>query len=318
MQLLVMVLNQKKLKLLAVALVVSAACRKAEDTASSPGPSESGKRTIGVSLLTMQHQFYQDLRAGLEEAAASHGYSLIISAAEFDATRQANQIDEFIVQKMDAIVVCPCDSRSVGASIVAANNARIPVFTADIANTSPIGKVVSHIASDNVQGGRMAARLLIAAVGGKGKLAILSHPEVASVSDRVRGFMEELAGRADLLIVAELSSEGKRDKAYRVMEDLLAAHSDLNGLFAINDDTALGALAAIEASGKAGRIQVVGYDATPEARAKIAARVLYGDVVQKPKRIGLLTIEAVHDHFSGKPPPALIPVEVETFTAQLP
>ncbi len=313
-----MVLKQKQLKLLTVALIVAAACRRTEDAASSPAPSASANKTIGVSLLTMQHQFYQDLRAGMEDAAALHGYSLIISAAEFDATRQANQIDEFIVQKVDAIVVSPCDSRSVGASIVAANDARIPVFTADIANTSPIGKVVSHIASDNVQGGRMAARLLLAALGGKGKLAILSHPEVASVSDRVRGFKEELNGRPDIRVVAELSSEGKRDKAYRVMEDLLAAHPDLNGIFAINDDTALGALAAIEASGKAGRIQVVGYDATPEARARIAARVLYGDVVQNPKRIGLLTIKAVHDHFSGKLPQPLIPVEVETFTAQSP
>ena len=164
----------------------------------------------------------------------------------------------------------------------------------------------------------MAARLLLEAVGGKGKVAILSHPEVASVSDRVRGFKEELAGQPDIQLVAELFSEGKRDKAYRVTEDLLQAHADLNGLFAINDDTALGALAAIEASGKAGRIQVIGYDATPEARAKIASRALYGDVVQSPRRIGLLTIEAVHDYFLGKSPPAVIPVEVGTFTGQAP
>jgi len=281
------------------------------------GPGAAGK-TIGVSLLTMQHQFYQDLRAGLEEAAKTRGYRLLIAAAEFDAARQANQIDEFIVQKVDAMVICPCDSRSVGGGIVAANDAKIPVFTADIANTSPLGRVVSHVASDNVQGGRKAAELLVAALNGKGKVAILSHPEVASVADRVRGFKEALASHADIQIVAELSSEGKRDKAVRVMEDLMQSHADLTGIFAINDDTALGALAAIESAGKVGTIQIVGYDATPEARSKIAARAIYGDVIQNPRRIGELTVQAVHDYFSGKTPPAVIPVVVATFTGAAP
>lgn len=304
---------------LTLLLVVFPACRNAEDAGGGASSEpHSSKKTVGVSLLTMQHQFYQQLRAGLEESAQSHDYRLLIVASEFDATRQANQIDEFIVQKVDAIVVCPSDSRSVGASIAAANSANIPVFTADIANTSPLGKVVAHIASDNVQGGRKAAQLLVAALGDQGKVAILSHPEVTSVSDRVRGFKEELAGHPQMQVVAELSSEGKRDRAFRVTEDLLQAHADLNGLFAINDDTALGALAAVEAAGKASKVQIVGYDATPEARTKIAARSIYGDVTQNPTLIGRLTVEAIHDHFSGKSPPAIIPVEVGTFTGSTP
>ncbi len=280
--------------------------------AGSPG------KSVGVSLLTMQHQFYQELRAGLEAEAKKRGHRLHVLAAEFDSARQANQIDEFIVQKVDAIVVCPCDSRSVGASIAAANQAAIAVFTADIANASPIGKVVAHVASDNVQGGREAAKLMAAAVQGKGSVAILSHPEVASVSDRVKGFKEQLATYPDVQIVAELSAEGKRDKAVRVMEDLLQSHPDLKGVFGINDDTALGALAAVESAGKAGQIQIVGYDATPEARAKIAARAIYGDVIQNPRRIGELTIQAVDDFFAGRPPPTIIPVEVGTYVGDSP
>ena len=303
---------------LAVFLALLGACRKGEDTGVDSSSANTGRKTIGVSLLTMQHQFYQELRSGLEESAKGNDYRLLIVTSEFDATRQANQIDEFIVQKVNAIVVCPSDSRSVGASIAAANSANIPVFTADIANTSPLGKVVAHIASDNVQGGRKAAQLLVAALGDQGKVAILSHPEVTSVSDRVRGFKEELAGHPKMQVVAELSSEGKRDRAFRVTEDLLQSHADLNGLFAINDDTALGALAAVEAAGKAGTLQIVGYDATPEARTKIAARGIYGDVTQNPKLIGCLTIEAIHDYFSGKTPPGIIPVEVGTFTGPSP
>lgn len=303
---------------LAVFLSVIPACRKDDASPITESSTTPGSKTIGVTLLTMQHQFYQELRAGMEEAAKGHGYRLLTVAAEFDATRQANQIDEFIVQKVDAIVVCPSDSRSVGAGIAAANSAEIPVFTADIANTSSLGKVVAHIASDNVQGGRKAAQLLCKALGDKGKVAILSHPEVASVADRVRGFREELARHPDVQIVAELSAEGKRDRAFRVAEDLLQAHADLSGVFAINDDTALGALAAIESVGRAGKIQIVGYDATPEARTKIAARSIYGDVTQNPTLIGRLTIAAIHDYFSGKTPPPMIPVEVGTFTGETP
>jgi ribose transport system substrate-binding protein len=298
-------------------LLLASACERKSTSPESTADGNKSK-TIGVSLLTLQHQFYQELRAGLEGAAAPHGYRLLIVSAEFDSARQANQLDEFIVQKVDAIVVCPCDSRSVGASIAAANQAKIPVFTADIANLSPLGTVVTHIASDNVQGGREAAKLIASALGGQGSVAVLSHPEVASVSDRVKGFKEELGHHPGIRLVAELSAEGKRDKAVRVMEDLLQSQPDLQGVFAINDDTALGVLAAIESAGKAGRIRIVGYDATPEARTKIAAGLIHGDVIQDPKRIGELTLRAIHDFFSGKTPVPIIPVPVGTFTQRSP
>lgn len=298
---------------LALLILFDARCSRSESD-----DRKASQITIGVTLLTVQHQFYQELRAGLEEEAARHGYKLLISTAEFDSARQANQIDEFIVQKVDAMVVCPCDSRSVGASIVAANQANIPVFTADIASRSPLGKVTAHIASDNVAGGRAAAKLLAQAIGDKGKVVVLSHPEVASVADRVKGFKEELAAHPNVQVVAELSSDGKRDKAVRVMEDLLQAHPDLSGVFGINDDTALGAVAAIEAAGKLKQVKIVGYDATPEARAKIKGGQIYGDVIQNPRRIGTLTIQAVRDSFEGRNPPTVIPVEVGVFTGDSP
>ncbi len=272
------------------------------------------QRTIGVTLLTAQHQFYQELRAGLEAEAARHGYKLLIHSAEFDSARQATQIDEFLVQRVDALVISPCDSRSIGASIDAANQARVPVVTADIASTAPLGKVAAHIASDNIQGGRKAAELMAQALGGKGKVAILSHPEVASVTDRVKGFKEEIAKHKEIAIVAELSCDGRRDKAMKVMEDILQSHPDVAGVFGINDDSALGALAAIESAGKLGQIKIVGYDATPEARARIQAGAIHGDVIQNPRKIGELTILALKDIFEGRTPPAVIPVEVGVFT----
>jgi len=290
-----------------------------EEQAKAPMPqsgstiAEAPHKKIGVTLLTLQHGFYQELRKGLESAATERGYDLIVTSGEFDAARQANQIDEFIVQKVDALIISPCDSRGVGPSIEAANKANIPVFTADIANASGRGVVVTHVASDNVGGGREAADLLSAALSSQGEIAILSHPEVTSVSDRVRGFKERLKEEPGMKIVAELSAEGKRDKAMKVMEDILQAHPKLAGVFAINDDSALGALAAVEAAGKVGDIKIVGYDATEEARVRVDQRKLVGEVAQDAEKIGQLTIEAIDDHFHGKTPPAVIPVPVYAY-----
>lgn len=290
-----------------------------EEQAKAPLPVSGGAapegphKKIGVTLLTLQHGFYQQLRKGLESAAQERGYDLMVTSGEFDAARQANQIDEFLVQKVDALVISPCDSRGVGPSIEAANKANIPVFTADIANASGRGTVVSHVASDNVGGGREAADLLSAALSSQGEIAILSHPEVTSVSDRVRGFKERLKEEPGMKIVAELSAEGKRDKAVKVMEDILQAHPKLAGVFAINDDSALGALAAVEAAGKVGDIKIVGYDATEEARVRVDQRKLVGEVAQDPERIGQLTVEAIDDYFHGKTPAAVIPVPVYAY-----
>jgi ribose transport system substrate-binding protein len=303
------------LSMISALLVVPIGCEK-EDASTVVKEETPAVKRIGVSLLTVQHKFYQDLRAGLQEEAAKHGYELLVTTAEFDPARQANQVDEFIVQRVDAIVLCPCDSRSVGASILEANGAGIAVYTADIASTSPLGEVVTHIASDNVQGGRQAAVLMAEALGGSGQVAILSHPQVASVMDRVAGFKEEIARHPQIEIVAELSSEGKRDRAVKVMEDLLQSFPDLDGVFGINDDSALGALAAVEAAGKLEQVKIVGYDATPEAREKIKTGAIYGDVIQNPHLIGQLTVRAIHENFIGEATPKVIPVKVGAFTRE--
>src|SRR6202035_2651452 len=111
-----------------------------------------------------------------------------------DNAKQQSQVEDFISQKVAAIVLTPYDSQAIGSAIVEANKAGIPVFTADIANASKDGKVVAHIASDNVQGGAQAGKLLCAAVGtGAVEIAIIDEPEVTSVQDRVKGFKAAVA-----------------------------------------------------------------------------------------------------------------------------
>jgi ribose transport system substrate-binding protein len=265
----------------------------------------SGRPVVGVSLLTSQHDFYKDLEGAMREAADAAGLELVVTSAEFDPSRQTADVENFITQRFDAIVICPCDSSGVSQVIKRANKTGIPVFTADIAAKG--GKVVSHIASNNEQGGRLAAERMAAELNGKGEVVIIDHPEVTSVQDRVRGFTEELAKHPGIKIVDRPSSGGDRDKSHTVTENMLQAHPKLAGIFGINDDCALGALRAVGDR----KIVIIGYDAQPEARKAIrAGTALKADVVQYPDQIGRRTIEAIVAHLAGEPVEALIPIEV--------
>jgi ribose transport system substrate-binding protein len=274
------------------------------------GPEDTGTTgtTIGVSLLTRSHVFYRDLEDGLNDGAYEHGYRLLVNAAEWDAGRQIAQLEDFITRGVDAIIVCPVDSSGIGAGVKAANRAGIPVFTADIASFS--GDVVAHIASDNVAGGRLAGQYLVDLLGGSGKVAIINQPIVTSTLDRVQGFREVVQRYPEIDIVADVNGDGVRDRALRAASDVLQAQPDLDGIFAINDDSALGTLDAVEDFGR-DDIVIVGYDATPPARdAILKGRALKADVVQYPYEIGRKTIDTIAQHLAGRPVPKVVPVEV--------
>ena len=275
----------------------------------SPGP-----KTIGVSIQDLEAQFYQQMEAGMKSEAAKFGYKVSFVDASRDSARQQSQVEDFISRKVDAIVLTPYDSQAIGSSIVEANGANIPVFTADIANASKQGVVVSHVASNNVQGGQQAGMLMCTALHGSGNVAIIDEPEVTSVQDRVKGFKMALAQKCpNVKVVADVDSGGTRTKANADTGDVLQRYKDLKGIFGINDDSALGAVAAIQAAGMKG-IAVVGYDASPEARTAIKNGSMVGDAIQHPDVIGAKTIDVIHDYFSGKTVPARIDVPVGTYT----
>lgn len=270
---------------------------------------KSGAKKIGVTLLTREDDFYRELEAGLKETAQKNGFELIIQSGDKDLSRQQSQIDNFIVQKVDAIIVCPTDTKGIAPAIERANAANIPVFTADIASGG--GKVVSHIASDNVAGGKLAAEYVIKALNGEGKVGIIGQPEVQSVIDREQGFKDEIAKSSKITLVPTLNGGGVRDRALKAADDLLQGNPDLKAIFCINDETALGALSAAEARGKTDLI-IVGYDAAPEAVEKIKkGTALKADVAQQPRDIGTKTIDAIAKHLKGETVEAKVNVPVK-------
>jgi ribose transport system substrate-binding protein len=290
--------------------MAAATCAAVAAGCAKPGQESaaSARKVIGVTLLTNTHAFYKALEAGLREEAAAKGLDLVVVACEMDPAKQASQIEDFVAQHVAAILAAPCDSDAIVPVLSRAEAAGIPVFTADIAAHG--GKVVSHVASDNVQGGRLAAEALAERIGGKGKVLIIDHPTVASVQDRVKGFEEGLKAFPGITIVARQSSDGQRAKATQIMEDMLQAHRDLAGVFGINDDSALGAAGVIEAAGRKD-IVVIGYDATDEAQAAIRkGGPLKADVIQYPQMIGKTAIDMIAQHLAGQPVPAIKAIDV--------
>ena len=264
---------------------------------------------VGVTLLTEAHVFYQDLKRGLLKAADSLGMDLHVVAGEGDLARQTAQVENFVTQKMDAIIVAPVDSRGIVSAVEEANRAGIPVFTADIASAG--GHVTSHIASDNVQAGRLLGDYMASQLKGKGDIAILDQPTVSSVIDRVRGFREAIARYPGIHVVAAPAVDrGLRDLSKNKVDNLLQAHPSLVGVFGSNDDCALGALASVRAAGRS-NIVILGFDATPEARAAISdGGPLKADAVQYPEVIGRKTIETVYRALHGEAVPPAVVVSV--------
>lgn len=294
------------MKTITTYLLIAACCLVF--TTCAKKPQTPATKTIGVTLLTRAHVFYKDLEEGLRTEAAKDSFQLIVTAGEFDLGKQTSQIEDFITQKVDAIVVCPADSRGIGPAIKRANDAKIPVFTADIAAQE--GDIVCHIASDNIAGGRLAGEYMAKILNGKGTVAIIGEPTITSVLDRTQGFKDAIAKFPGITVVAEVNGEGVRDKALSAAADILQAHPDLSGIFGINDDSALGALDAAMQF-KRSSLSIIGYDATPPARdAILKGTQLKADVIQYPQKIGEITIQQIQAYFSGAQVPKKMPVDV--------
>lgn len=273
---------------------------------SGDGGEASGDYTIGFSVSTLNNPFFVTLNEGAEEKAAELGATLTVVDAQDNASKQASDIEDLIQQEVDLIMINPVDSEAVAAAVESANSANIPVITVD--RSAAGGEVVSHIASDNTAGGEMAAEHLTSIVGEGAAVAELEGvPGSSAARERGEGFNKIAAESLD--VVAKQTANFNRSEGLSVMENILQANPDIKGVFAHNDEMALGALEAIEASGK--DIAVVGFDATDDAVKAVEDGRLDGTIAQKPEMIGEMAVEAAVQSLEGEEVEASIPVELE-------
>ena len=161
--------------------------------------------------------------------------------------------------------------------------------------------IISHIGSNNYQGGLLAGESMIKGTGGRGKIAILSFPEITSCKFRDNGFRDILKeNNSRLQIVTELSARGNRNDGFNVANDILQVHPDIVGIFAINDPSALGAFAAIQKARKVEQITIVGFDASPSGKQAVFEKKIYDSPQQFPRKMATGTVEAFIAYLEGR------------------
>ncbi|WP_434517560.1 ribose ABC transporter substrate-binding protein RbsB [Bacillus subtilis] len=275
-------------------------------------PSNSGNKkefTIGLSVSTLNNPFFVSLKKGIEKEAKKRGMKVIIVDAQNDSSKQTSDVEDLIQQSVDALLINPTDSSAISTAVESANAVGVPVVTID--RSAEQGKVETLVASDNVKGGEMAATFIADKLGKGAKVAELEGvPGASATRERGSGF-HNIADQK-LQVVTKQSADFDRTKGLTVMENLLQGHPDIQAVFAHNDEMALGALEAINSSGK--DILVIGFDGNKDALASIKNGKLSATVAQQPELIGKLATEAADDILHGKKVQKTIsaPLKLET------
>lgn len=267
---------------------------------------EQSKGKIGVTCMDLTNPFFKLIANVMEKEAAQYGYEVVALSGQMDPAKQNNQLADFAAQGYDAVFLNPVDSKAVAEGVKKACQAGIPVFTYDVQVQDEQAKkmIVSHIGSDNYQGGRLAGESMIKVTGDNGKIAIIGYPEVSSCILRVKGFKDYLKEHeSKLRIVTELNGKGNRPDGYTVATDMLQAHPGIVGIFAINDPSALGAYAAVVKAGKTDQITIVGFDASPAGKQAVCEKKLFDSPQQFPRKMAKGTVEAFIKYLNGEEVP---------------
>jgi ribose transport system substrate-binding protein len=305
----------KKFTVLALVLLLALLVACGGGGADTPAPADGGTTavTLGLSVSTLNNPFFVTLADGAQAAANAAGATLIIADAQDDPAREATNIEDLIAQNVSALLINPTDADAIVPSIQKANAAGIPVFTIDRGAAG--GTVVSHIASDNVAGGRLAGEFLCNALGGSGRVVELEGIAGTSAArDRGAGFNAYLSEScAGVTVVARQTANFNRAEGLSVFENILQAEAEINGVFAHNDEMILGAIEAAKAAGRAG-ITFVGFDAVDDAVAAVNAGDLAATVAQQPAVMGQLGVETALSSLAGGTVTDFIPVNLALVT----
>ncbi len=275
-----------------------------------PNSSSDGPR-VGMSLSTLNNPFFLQMRDGAQAEADEAGVNLMVTDAQDDASQQADQVQNFISTGVDAMVINPVDSDAAGPPVRGANNADIPVIAADRGVTE--ADVEALVASDNVEGGRLAAQAMAEALGEEGRIVVLQGvPGTSASRERGSGFEEGIAEYPDIEVVAQQPADFDRSKGLDVMTNMLQGNGDIDGVFAENDEMALGAAAALSSRGE--EAVVIGFDGTPEGLEAVADGVLHSSIAQQPAELGRVAVRNAIAAANGASleETVMVPVEVVT------
>lgn len=302
--------------LLALCLVVmmAAGCSSGQETTQSASPQQSEKTTdtaspeqsesaggeeqLTFALLpkTLSNPYFVAMQDYATAKAEELGVKIECTAPpqETDVDQQISMFESMLEKGVDGILIVPCGSKEIVASIEKANEMGVPVICLD--TNAEGGEVASFIGTNNYEGGKLAGEWLGETLG-EGKVGIITGtPGNNTHEDRVNGFKEGVAETAGLEIVGDaLPAYSERAQGMSQAENLLAGNPDIKAIYCTNDQMALGAGEAVKAAGKQGEILVIGFDGAPEAAQGILDGMISASVAQKPGGMGEMGVQAMYD-----------------------
>jgi len=300
------------LLILFLALGVMTGCGTSQTQNEQPSQGQkTEEKKIGLVVSTLNNPFFVTLRDGAQKKADELGYKLVVLDSQNDSSKELSNVQDILQQGISLLMINPVDSDAVVNAVKLANDADMPVITLD--RTSNGGEVVSHIASDNVAGGKMAGEYITKQLNNKGKVVQLEGiPGSSSTRDRGKGFKEAIDD-TQLDVVASQTAEFDRTKGMTVMENILQAQPEIDAIFSQNDEMALGALQAVETAGRKG-IKIVGFDATDDAVKAVKDGRMAATIAQQPEKIGSMGVENADKVIKGDKIPDSVPVDLKLVT----
>jgi ribose transport system substrate-binding protein len=281
-----------------------------DDSGWGRGFGGGGRKKIGVALASRSLPFYQSVEAGMRDAARRERQELVVMDANLDPAVQRTQIEQMLQQRVDVIIVAPVDTLGIVPAIERANAARVPVFSVNLAPSG--GRIISHVQSDHVGAGRVAAEYLAAYLGDRGEVVVVSRPGVAWLREREQGFRAAMRAHRTIRIIDSVEAGGDRARALALLEPMLRARRETDAIFAVDDASALGAYDAAMARYRTD-LFIVGADPSGETVQLIQSEgPLKATVVQQPRRMGEQLIQLAVRHFDDDPvaPRVLVPVRL--------
>ena len=309
------------LVLLLAATAATVACNRSSRTDTA-----AGKPVVALVLKTLNHPFFVDMQRGAQEAADRLGVQLQVQAAEreVDVDKQMQIIENLLQTGISVLCVTPSGSREIVAALVKAHDAKVPIVVVDTrvdpdAAAAATLQWETFVGSDNYSGGRLAGQHAVTISGGRARVGILEGvPGHETGDSRVRGFRDAIRDTPGITVVASQTANFEREQGFTVFQNMLQANPDMDLLFAASDLMALGAIEAIAAAGKTGKVRVIGFDALDDAKTAMAAGTMDASVAQFPYEMGKTAVESAVKILNGEKLPAEIMVKLEMVTKDSP
>jgi ribose transport system substrate-binding protein len=304
--------------LTAAALATGVAACGDDDDEGGGGGGASGGGDYSMTLIAgvKGDEFYITMNCGAQEKAKELGATLDFQGPDqFDAAQQTPIVDSVAAKSPDAILVAPTDTKALFAPITqAAQNSEIVLVDTTLDQPD---MAVSQIASDNLEGGREAARALLELTGEKGKYLVVGvKPGISTTDARAKGFEEVIEGTEGVEYLGQEFSNDEPAQAAQIVTSTLAKHPDLAGIFAVNLFSAEGSAAGLRQAGKSGKVKIIGFDAGPKQVEDLEEGLVQGLIAQKPAEIGALGVEQAVNALEGKPTEAEIGTGFEVITKE--